>query len=112
MSRYSQPIFYCAVTVAVPLTPFSVAVIVTVPGLRPVVSPWLPLVLLTVATAVLDEDHVTCVVRSPVELSANVPVACNCTAVPLAIVSDDGVTVIDNSGGACTVSVPLTVCVP
>jgi hypothetical protein len=69
------PLTALTVTVAVPLTPFSVAVIVTVPELMPVASPCVPLVLLTVATAVFDEDHVTCVVTSWVELSLYVAVA-------------------------------------
>jgi hypothetical protein len=77
---------YCTVSVAVLLTLPSAAVIVTVPGVTLVASPWLPLVLLTVATALLEEDHVTVFVRSRVELSEYVPVAWNCTPVPLAIV--------------------------
>ena len=42
---------------------------VTVPGLTPVASPWLPLVLLTVATVLSDVDHVTWLVRSSVEFT-------------------------------------------
>ena len=104
--------YHCTVTLAVPLTPFSVAVMVVLPGFTLVVSPWLPLVLLTAATAVFEEDQLTCVVQSAVELSANVPVACDCTAVPEAIVGDDGVTAIDARGGDCTVKFPLTVWLP
>jgi len=40
-----------------------------------------PVVLLIVATVALEEDQVTCVVTSPVELLPNVPCAVNC-AVP------------------------------
>lgn len=50
-------------------------------------------------------------VKSTVELTVNVPVACNRTAVPEAIVGD-GVTAVDTSDGGCTVRVPLTVWLP
>ena len=46
-------------------TPLSVAEIVVVPALTPVANPPVPMV----ATAVLEEAHVTCVVRFCVELS-------------------------------------------
>ena len=59
----------CTVKLAVPLNPFSVAVIVTVPGFTPVASPWLPLVLLTVAIVLSEVDQVTLLVMSSVELS-------------------------------------------
>lgn len=56
-----------AVTVswAVPLTPVNSAVIVTgPPTITPVARPWVPDVLLTVATAVFEDDHVTDAVRT------------------------------------------------
>ena len=70
-------IAYCTVSVAVPVTVaddvFTVTVIVEVPADTPVTNP----VLLTVATLVVPEDQATWLVRSFVELSANVPVAAN-----------------------------------
>ena len=60
-----------AVTVSVvePDTDPDVALIVVVPMLAPVARPLLPAALLTVATFVLDEAHVTDAVRSCVVAS-------------------------------------------
>ena len=99
-------------SVAVPFTLPDVAVIVTRPGATPVASPCVPLVLLTVAYAVFVDDQITLVVRSSVVLSLYVPVAWNCTAVPLAIVYVSGVTAIDTSAGDCTVSGAVAICPP
>lgn len=65
-----------AVTVseAVPLTPFSAAVMVQVPAATPVARP----LVLMLAQAALEEVHATCVVRSEVEPSEYLPVAVNC----------------------------------
>ena len=52
----------------------AVAVIVVVPAVRPVASP----LVFIVATAVLDELQLTCVVTSWVVPSEKVPVAVNC----------------------------------
>ena len=56
------------------------------------------------------ELHVTEPVKFCVELSEKVPVAVNCSFVPLAIEGFAGVTAIDTSEGAVTVRVvePLT----
>src|SRR6266536_610152 len=51
------------VSVVDPATLPSAARIVVVPGVAPLTRPWLPAVLLTVATEVADELQVTCVVR-------------------------------------------------
>lgn len=59
----------------------------------------------TVATAVVCEVQVTEVVRFCVELSEKVPVAVNCSDVPLAIDRLGAVTAIDTSAAAVTVKV-------
>lgn len=94
------------VTVSVPLTPPLAAMIVAVPALTPVTRPEA----LTVATAVFDEDHITCEPTSLVALSEKVPVAFNCWVVPAAKDGFVGVTAIDSSVAAVTASVaePLT----
>src|SRR6266436_3898499 len=100
---------FAAVTVSVvlPETPPKVAVIVVVPAATDVARPCDPPALLIVATAVLDELHVTWVVRSCVVLSLKVPVAVNCRVVPFAILGVVGVTVIVDRIAAVTVSVVL-----
>lgn len=82
------------------------AVIVAIPIPREVTCP----VLLTVAVLVLVEAHVTADVRFCVLPSEYVPVAVNCSAVPSGIELFAGVTAIDCSVCAATVSVvePLT----
>ena len=77
---------------------------VAVPAATPVASPCAPLVLLTVATAVVDDDHVAVAVMVCVELSAYVATAWNWIAVPLAIVGDAGVIAMDTTAGCWTVS--------
>ena len=76
------------VSVAVPLIPFSAAVISDEPTVFPVASP--PLVI--VPTDGLPEDQLTWLVRSAVLLSENVPVALNCCAAPTSIDGLGGVT--------------------
>ena len=63
-----------------------------------------------VATAVFDDVHVAVAVRSCVDLSLYVPVAVNCVRVPTGTEAFAGVTAIDCSTGAVTVSaaVPTT----
>lgn len=51
------------------------AVIVTVPGDRPVAMPWLNVWLEMVAIAWFDDDHDTAAVRSELEPSLKLPVA-------------------------------------
>jgi hypothetical protein len=97
-----------AVTVSVvePLIAPEAALIVLVPAATPVANP--PVVI--VATLVVSEVHVAVLVRFCVELSEKVPVAMNCFVALLAIDGFAGVTVIDTSVGAVTVSsvVPST----
>jgi hypothetical protein len=62
------------VRVAVPVLPLKAAVMVAVPAATPVARP----LLLTVATDVLEEDQVTCMVISWLVPSEYVPEAANC----------------------------------
>jgi hypothetical protein len=80
--------------------------IVLVPTPAPVAKP----VLVIVAVAGVPDDQVTDVVRFCVLLSLNVPVAVNCCVRPFAIDGFAGVTAIDCSVAAVTVSTvdPLT----
>ena len=82
-----------------------VAEMVAEPADTAVTEPVEPAVLLTVATAALDELHVTEAVRSCVVLSEKVPVATNCCTVPLATLELTGVIAMDTSVAAVTVSV-------
>jgi len=97
-----------AVTVSVvePLTAPEAALIVLVPAATPVANP----PALIVATLVVCDVHVTVLVKFCVELSENVPVAVNCSVALFAIEGFAGVTAIDTSVGAVTVSsvVPST----
>jgi hypothetical protein len=93
-----------AVTVSVSpglVTPLKAAVICVVPVPTPVASP----ALVIVATVGVPEVHVTWLVRSSVLLSVYVPVALNCSVSPFAIDGLTGVTAIDTSVAAVTVSV-------
>jgi hypothetical protein len=83
-----------------PLMDDDVAVIVEVPTPAPVASPDV----LIVAVAVVPELQVTVDVRFCVEPSLNVPVAVNCWVAPLVIEGFAGVTAIDCSVAAVTVS--------
>src|ERR1700678_977327 len=83
-----------------PLMDDDVAVIVEVPTPAPLARP----VVLIVAVVVVPEDQVTLDVRFCVEPSLNVPVAVNCCVAPLAIDGFAGVTAIDCSVSAVTVS--------
>src|SRR5580765_4337287 len=90
-----------------------VALIVVVPVATPVARPWVPLVLLIVATPVSDEAHVTDVVRFWVLPSLKVPVAVNCWVPLMPIEGFGGVTANDcNVGGGVTVSTVEPVIVP
>src|SRR5271163_1264337 len=77
-----------------------VAVIVEVPTPAPLARP----AALIVAVAVVPEDQVTLDVRFCVEPSLNVPMAVNCCVAPLVIEGFAGVTAIDCSVAAVTVS--------
>jgi hypothetical protein len=90
------------VSVVEPLTVPEVAFISELPVLTPLASP-VPAPI--VATAGVAELHVTLLVRFCVLLSENVPVAVNCSVVPLTIDGLVGVTAIDTSVAGPTVSV-------
>lgn len=96
-------------SVAYPLRPPPLAVIVATPVPTPVARPCEPALLLTVATAVLDEDQVTMVVTFCVEPSENVAMAENCFEAPRLTDSKLGETLMDTSVGALTVRVALPV---
>src|SRR6185503_14025557 len=88
-----------------PVTEPEVALMLVVPVATPVARPWLPLVLLIVATPMIDDAHVTDVVRFWVLPSLKVPVAVNCWIPPMPIEGFAGVTARDcNAGGGVTVS--------
>ncbi len=82
-----------------------VAVIVTMPGATAVANPFEPAALLMAATDVVDETHVTDVVRFCVELSEYVPVAVNCWVVRSAMLGLAGVIARETSVADVTVSV-------
>jgi hypothetical protein len=67
---------------------------------------------LIVATLAAEELHVAVLVRFCVLASVYVPVAVNCCVLPLAIEGVAGVTAIDTSVAAVTVSVVLPETVP
>jgi hypothetical protein len=94
-----------AVTVSVVLPEMAplVAEIVVLPAFNADAKP----ALLIVAVVVLEDAHVTLVVRFCVELSLYVPVAVNCCVLPAATDGFTGVTAIDTSVAAVTVSVVL-----
>ncbi len=81
-----------------------VAVTVVVPRFTAVANPSEPDALLTETTDVSAELHVTCVVRSWMVLSEYVPVAVYCRVNPLAMLWFVGVTEIELSVAAVTVS--------
>jgi hypothetical protein len=83
-----------------PLMDDDVAVIVEVPTPAPVARPEAPMV----AVVVVPDDQATLDVRFCVVPSLNVPVAVNCCVAPLAIDGFAGVTAIDCSVAAVTVS--------
>ena len=68
--------------------------------------------MLIVATVVVNELQVTELVRFWVLVSLNVPVAVNCCVVPLGIEGLAGVTAMDTSVAAVTVSVVEPVMLP
>src|SRR5271154_5542830 len=83
-----------------PLIAPDVALIVEVPTPAPVARP----AVVIVAVVVVPDDQVTVDVRFWVEPSLNVPVAVNCWVLPLVIDGFAGVTAIDCSVAAVTVS--------
>jgi hypothetical protein len=96
------------VRLAVPVTDPAVALIVDVPTALATASP----PGLTLAIADPDEFHVVVVVKFWVLPLLYVPVAVNCCAVPTGIEALAGVTAIDTSTAAVTVSVLEPVILP
>jgi len=86
----------------------TVAVTVAVPVATLLAKPWL----LIVTTAALEELQRAVLVMSCVLLSLKVPVAVNCFVVPIDMLELAGVTAIDTSVAALTVSDALPVTVP
>src|SRR6266704_2021138 len=107
VTAIEERVAFVAVSVVLPETSPSVAVIVVVPAATDVAKPCEPPALLIVATPAAEELQVTWVVRSCVVLSLKVPVAVNCRVVPFAILGVVGVTVIVDRIAAVTVSVVL-----
>ena len=99
------------VSVAVPdlPVPISVAVIVVMPTADETANPLEPAALLTVATEISEDVHVTDDVRSCVVRSEYVPVAVNGCFVPRAILRLTGVTATDTNFAAVTVSFAVPV---
>ena len=85
-----------------------VAVMVVLPAAKAVARPEL----LTVATDVFDELHVTVVVRFCVLPSLYVPVAVNCANLPCGTVALLGVTAIETNEAGLTVSMVLALMAP
>jgi hypothetical protein len=82
-----------------------VALMVVVPTLFDVASPFEPTALLIVATTVLVELQATDDVRFCTEVSENVPIAMNCLVLPRAKLGFVGVTVKDVNMAGVTVSI-------
>jgi len=94
------------VSVVVPVTPLMVAEIVAPPAETAVAKP----AALIVAMPVFDEVHVTWPVRFCVLLSEYVPIAVNCTVLPIRLEGFTGATAMEVSvGGTRTVSVVVPV---
>ena len=100
------------VSVVLPLTAPLVAEMTVEPSATPLASPGDPAALEIVAVAVVADAHVTLPVRFCVVVSLYVAVATNCCVVPLAIDGVAGVTAIDTSVAAVTVSVVLPLMAP
>lgn len=73
-----------------------VAVIVTEPAVTAATSPFEPAALLMEATALFDELHTTDVVRSRKVPSENAPIALSWVVVPVAILTFDGVILMED----------------
>src|SRR5579862_1954223 len=97
---------------AVPVTVPTVAVIVADPIVDAVTSPWLPVVLLTLATAELDELHVAEVVKSSKSPLFIVAVTLSCCVEPFATNAVSGATANDTGAGVVTVRVVELLIVP
>lgn len=97
------------VSVAVPETEPSVAVILAEPATRAVAKPWLPLAFETCATLMSLDDQVAWVVRSTAEPLLYAPVAVNCWVRPALTVAVAGATVmpVKVASDTATFTVPL-----
>jgi hypothetical protein len=93
------------VTVVEPSIPLRAAVIEMLPTPMPVTTPSGSGMSLTWAIVSSAEVQLTSVVRSWVVPSLKLPVAVSCTVVPLAIEGSGGVTIIEVSVAALTVTV-------
>src|SRR5262245_48919206 len=93
------------VTEVDPVTEPSVAVTVAEPAATPFTKP----LALTVALAIVEDDHVTRSVMSQVLASLFVPVAINCCVVFTGTVGLDGVTAIE-TGDAHTFALVTVIC--
>src|SRR4051812_40818167 len=102
-----MPVSTAEVTVIVAAleAPLRVAVRVAVPGATPVARPCEPAALEIVATAGAELTHVACEVTSSVVPSLYVPIAVNCQLKPCAMVMAWGVTAIEVSEAAVTVTI-------
>ncbi len=87
-------------------TELYVAIMMVVPVLTEVTSPFVPNVL-NVATDVSKDIHVTKEVRSCVALFTSVPEAVNCCIVPFAMLALAGLTTIDATGEDMRSAVPV-----
>ena len=96
------------VSVVLPLTPPEFAEMVLVPVARVVATP----AVLMVATVAVEDAHATVDVRFCVEPSVYVPVAVNGSVRPFATLGFAGVTAMDVSAAAATVSVVLPTTLP
>ena len=88
------------------------AMIVALPTLAELATPFEPGELLTVATPESEELQITWSVRSCAEPSVKMPVASRCSEVPFATLELTGVNSMDASVAAVTVSVVLPLVVP
>jgi hypothetical protein len=95
------------VSVAEPDMLENVAVMSVDPSATAVAKPFELDVLLIVATPGFDEVQVAHVTKSCLVLSANVPVAANCSVVPLAMLAVGGVNAIDVSAEEVSVAEPV-----
>jgi len=95
------------VSVVLPVMAPNLAVIVEEPRLTPVARPEEFDALLITTTAVFEELHVTCSVRSCTEVSENIPVAVNCWLNFRPIVALEGVTTMDCNVADVTVRLAL-----
>jgi hypothetical protein len=103
---------FVTLSVVLPLTVPTAAETTLLPAPTPLANPFESLALEIVAADWVADRQVAVVVRSCVVESLYAPVATNCCCVPLAIDGVAGVTAIDTSVAAVTVSVVLPLIAP